>query len=79
VRRLTLQVAGTDRLQESVLILAENVAKVAYNATQPIGPFDADTGWWLVPNLVSICTHVNDPALTARAWSLLSDGSRGRA
>jgi hypothetical protein len=29
------------------LYLAENVAKVVYNATQPHNPFDEDAGWWI--------------------------------
>lgn len=34
---------------ESYLLLAENVAKVTYNASGEAAPFDKDSGWWL-PN-----------------------------
>lgn len=71
VRRRTLQMHGRDRVYEAVLMLAENTAKVIYNATLPSAPFDADSGWWLVPNLMAVCALAQDPALTERAWTLI--------
>jgi hypothetical protein len=38
--------AGSPR--EWVLSLAELLAKVTYNESVSIGPFDRDTGWWIV-------------------------------
>lgn len=35
---------------ESFLLLAENIAKVTYNASGQPAPFDADSGWY-IPSL----------------------------
>lgn len=50
VRELTLreEKAGGDRgVRYLVLFVAENCAKVIYNASGRPAPFDFDTGWWL--------------------------------
>src|SRR5262249_10829804 len=36
-----------ENLRWHVLLLAELVAKVTYNATDPPDPFDEDSGWWI--------------------------------
>jgi hypothetical protein len=51
VRRVTLQyeaAKGKDELCGGLLYLAENIAKVTYNATNPPDPFDHDAGAWVV-------------------------------
>ena len=72
VRAIRRQVNGTDRLYDAILILAENTAKVTFNATWPSAPFDADSGWRLVPNLMAVCALVDDPQLTGKVWSTLT-------
>lgn len=68
-----------DPLRESVLLLAENVAKVSHNALIDINPlkglapmarFDADAGWWIVRILRDIVDSVPDPVFAERAWTL---------
>jgi hypothetical protein len=71
LRALTLSPHLT-RLQEALLMLAENVAKVTYNATNPPGPFDADTGWWIGANVRDIATEIGDPVFTEAAWKTLA-------
>jgi hypothetical protein len=56
-----------------VLFLAELTAKVTYNASAPIGPFDEDSGWWLAVNLRSIVEQVADAGFEERAWRALAD------
>jgi len=72
VRALTLE--AKDPLVEAVLHLAENVAKVTYNASGGPAPFDHDAGWWVAQNLHGIISRGGEKASTLRAeaWSLLS-------
>jgi hypothetical protein len=77
VRRLTLRVErgdvqATDVLR-GTLYVAENTAKVVYNASLPNDPFDADAGWWIVANVQWIAARVSDRAFRERVWRLLSD------
>jgi hypothetical protein len=69
IRWLTLR--ETDRLCQSVLILAENTAKVTYNASGSPAPFDADAGWWIAQNVRSIIDRVEDPLFRAEAERIL--------
>jgi hypothetical protein len=68
VRKLTLIVeASPERVDSALhhlLLIAELVAKVAYNATQPIDPFDEDSGWWLAPSVRGFLSTVRSPATT---------------
>lgn len=41
---------------ESFLLLAENIAKVTYNASNQPAPFDADSGWY-IPSLALQTAH----------------------
>jgi hypothetical protein len=52
VRRLTLEQekAGSEHKLHALLLLAENTAKVAYNASGAPAPFDADSGDWIAQN-----------------------------
>jgi hypothetical protein len=69
VRRLTLRT--TDPLYENLLLLAENAAKVTYNASGSSAPFDADSGWWIAESMRSIIDLVKDPTFSAEAESVL--------
>jgi hypothetical protein len=56
----------------SVLSLAELVAKVIYNATNPPDEFDEDSGWWIAACLRGFVDHDwSDEQFTAIAWSAL--------
>ena len=52
VRRLTLAASTADNTDASVrlLLLAENTAKVTYNASGATAPFDHNAGWRILPN-----------------------------
>jgi hypothetical protein len=73
VRYLTLQHKNKNPLFEGILILAENVAKVTYNAYGYNAPFDHDAGWWIVSNTKFIIDQVNNSEFAELGWSLLSD------
>jgi hypothetical protein len=72
VRGLALENQGKDDLFRSVLVLAENVAKVTYNAYGYEAPFDHHAGWLIGAGFLDIVERVNDSEFTARAWSILS-------
>ena len=55
------------------LQVAENVAKVTYNSSGCLPPFDHDSGWWIAQNLKYIMEQINVPEFAADAWSALSD------
>src|SRR5215468_2611842 len=52
VRRVVLQHPRSEppTVEHGVLYLAENVAKVTYNASGEPAPFDHDAGWWIAKN-----------------------------
>ena len=56
------------------LYLAESVAKVAYNATNPWDGFDEDSGWWIARCLKDILDSLNDEKFSASAWAVLAFG-----
>ena len=56
-----------------VLLLAELTAKVAYNASAPVDPFDEDSGWWLAANLRDVVEQAADAGFEERAWRALTD------
>ena len=72
VRRLTLETK--DPLVESVLSLAEKVAKVTYNASGGSAPFEHDAGWRVASDLRVVITRAGEkgPKLKTEAWSILS-------
>lgn len=81
IRKLTLQADEEARnaksidynlLYRTVLCLAENVAKVVFNATSSLAPYDRDSGWWVVDNLYLVAKIRNDPNFTSRAWFVAS-------
>lgn len=71
---------AADRARICLLHLAENTAKVTYNASAPAppydtarpAPFDADAGWWVAENVRSLAAHLRDPAFEAQAWDRLA-------
>jgi hypothetical protein len=68
-RRLTKK----EELLRGVLVLAELVAKVTYNAAQPPDPFDNDSGWWIAKTLRGFVDNVwRDDDFSMAAWSALS-------
>ena len=62
-----------DTLYGNMLLLAENVAKVTYNAYGYGAPFDHDAGWWIVANLKRITDLVNDTEFSTAAWKVLTN------
>jgi hypothetical protein len=63
VRKLVLSVerrTDAGRPEHGILYLAENVAKVAYNASGSRAPFDHDAGWWIAKNARWIVDHSTD-------------------
>jgi hypothetical protein len=58
-------------LLESLLDLAELVAKVTYNATGPPDPFDEDAGWRIAGQLRGFVEWFDDEGFSEEAWSAL--------
>lgn len=65
-----------DRVYDMIAALAENVAKVTYNASNPTVPFDRDAGPRAVADFKRIVDAVADPALCSRAWPLVAGQER---
>jgi hypothetical protein len=61
---------------ESVLFVAENAAKVVYNASGELAPFDYDCGYWLVGCLRHLADATGSPEFEQRAWRLLEEWLR---
>ena len=61
-----------EKLLASILALAELVAKVIYNATNPLDEFDEDSGWWIAVCLRGFVDHRwTDEDFALAAWSAL--------
>ena len=78
LRQLTLrcerQEDGDLRLK-GLLYLAENAAKVIYNASRAPAPYDHDAGWWIVSCLAHLLDVVGTtPEIRDRAWRAISAG-----
>jgi hypothetical protein len=59
-------------LLAGILSLAELVAKVTYNATDPPDEFDEDSGWWIAACLRGFVDNVwRDEEFSKAAWSAL--------
>jgi hypothetical protein len=56
------------------ILLAELVAKVLYNATDPPDEFDEDSGWWIASCLWDVIEAVGDDDFAASMWVRLSSG-----
>jgi hypothetical protein len=61
-----------EKLLASILSLAELVAKVIYNATNPPDEFDEDAGWWIARCLRGfVDNRWRDEHFAKAAWSAL--------
>lgn len=80
-RRLTLELNNLEtRDPEQTLLLqhlglAELVAKVIYNATNPADEFDADSGWWITVCLKNILDLLGDEEFSNSMWRVASMGA----
>jgi hypothetical protein len=72
-RRVIAEQGGPITSQSRLLNLAELVAKVIYNETDPPDPFDPDTGWWLAPMALDFARARDDPGL--EEWVIETAGS----
>jgi hypothetical protein len=76
LRQLTLAEdgdEGRDPMRLAILLLAENVAKVTYNASGYPAPYDHDAGWWVVPCLAGVLAAMNaTPVVLEHAWAALT-------
>jgi hypothetical protein len=85
VRELTLRaeqwasLGRRDPLRYAYLMLAENTAKVIFNATGGLRSFDADCGWWVARCLYDAVELLDDPELRSQAWEVLSTAGRSAA
>ncbi len=71
--RLKAKDTGSGELRLAyVLGIAELAAKVAYNATDPIDPFDDDSGWWLARLMRRLADVHQDANFERAAWAALS-------
>ena len=59
-------------LSLDVWLLAELVAKLAYNATDPADEFDDDTGWWVAVCLKYMAVDNNGSRVDDNAWAILT-------
>ena len=78
VRQETLRLEGIqkrspeERVMLRLLYVAELVAKVLYNCTDPLDPFDEDSGWWIAScfkDLIELFEGANSSSV---AWSVLT-------
>jgi len=74
VRELTLETedSSSDTIYTGVLYLAENVAKVTYNASEEPAPFDYNSGYRIVSNLRYIVDQLGDKTFENKAWYVVS-------
>lgn len=74
VRRLTLQ-AEARRDEDTthyLLYVAENAAKVIYNASDPVDAFDKDSGAWLVRCAYDFAARHGNERITDALWCAVS-------
>ena len=55
--------------------LAELVAKVIYNATNPSDEFDEDSGWWIAVCLKNILDLLDDNEFSRSMWLVVCSGA----
>ena len=74
VRELTLdsEQGHDDALAHVLLYVAENTAKVVFNASGSPAPFDKDCGAWLVRCAREFSTEMNDEAFADQLWTVLT-------
>ena len=56
---------------EAYLVLAENVAKVTYNASNEPAPFDNNSGWWIPSCALQAATYFEDNKLEEEVKSCI--------
>ncbi len=78
VRQLTLNAEQHDAgdLSHYLLYVAENAAKVVYNATDPTDPFDDDSGAWLVRCARDFAGEVASDSFIDDLWGIVSARSQ---
>jgi hypothetical protein len=69
--RRTKGLAADQEQLASIVALAELVAKVSYNATNPLDEFDRDSGWWIASSLRAFVVHWKDDEFSKEAWTAL--------
>jgi hypothetical protein len=75
VRSLTLAHVPTNndtRIYGALLYVAENAAKVIYNASGRPAPFDHDAGYWLVGCADTLTRACDSEDMAERLWSVLA-------
>ena len=72
---LKLEESGNLSVEQELLLctllLAELVAKVTYNATDPVDEFDEDSGWWIAVCLKDILQLIGDDKFSEVMWAAL--------
>lgn len=58
----------------SVLAIAEQTAKVIYNATSPLDKFDEDSGAWIIAMFRGFVSYYDDDRFSEEAWEAVCDG-----
>jgi hypothetical protein len=75
VRAVTLieeKAPGTlNRRSARLLFVAENAAKVIYNASQAPAPFDQDAGWWLAKCFADFLAVIKEPETRSSGTEIL--------
>jgi hypothetical protein len=74
VRELTLQnerLGQFDSQQQLILNIGETAAKVVYNASKPLAPFDHHAGWRMAPQVKQLADAVDRKDFEDCCWSLL--------
>jgi hypothetical protein len=54
-----------------LLVVAENTAKVIYNASQAVAPFDHDAGWWLAECFADFIAATQEPEVRSSGTRVL--------
>jgi hypothetical protein len=74
VRKLTLAAERKPpgKLSHCLLYVAENAAKVIYNASGSPAPFDADSGDWLVRCARDFANHEPDSGFVDTLWAVVT-------
>ena len=72
IRTLALEQDSFETIQSMVFSLAENVAKVIYNASGKLPPYDHDSGYKIVSDLKRIVDRTENQDFGSKAWYVVS-------
>jgi len=78
IRKQTLAIESKSAISKeeqfivAVLYLAENVAKVVYNETDPPDEFDEDSGWWIASCARECVKRLENSDFEQLVWQRLS-------